>query len=140
MASAALVDTSAIVAAFGTEQQHTVHYRTLLQRAAAEGWTLSTTWPCVFEASHLLDVPRRYSMLRWVGAGAISVFPIDPLALDELVSLMVRWTERPRTEMDLADASLVWLASETGVERVMTLDVRDFSCYRLPNGRAFDIL
>ncbi|MFD2376433.1 hypothetical protein ACFSTJ_01840 [Ottowia pentelensis] len=42
--------------------------------------------------------------------------------------------------MDLADASLVWLANETGVTAVMTVDHRDFSRYRLPDGRAFDIL
>jgi len=28
------------------------------------------------------------------------------------VPLMQRYTERPRTEMDLADASLVWLAGK----------------------------
>jgi len=56
------------------------------------------------------------------------------------VPLMQRYTERPRTEMDLADASLVWLAGETGVTTIMTQDVRDFSCYRLPDGRSFTIL
>ena len=46
----------------------------------------------------------------------------------------------PRTEMDLADASLVWLASDTGVASIMTTDSRDFSRYRLADGRAFEIL
>ena len=53
---------------------------------------------------------------------------------------MDRYTERPRTEMDLADASLVWLAGETDVITIFTLDQRDFSRYRLPDGRAFEIL
>lgn len=140
MASGALVDASVIVAAFGQRQPQGAHYRTMLQRAETEAWSLSTTWPCIVEASHLLDVPRRYTMLRWVAAGALSVFPVDPETLDELVALMTQWTERPRTEMDLADASLVWLANDTGVARVMTLDRRDFSRYRLSDGRAFEIL
>ena len=140
MASAALVDASAIVAVFGERQPRAEHYRAILQTAAQESWSLSTTWPCVVEASHLLDVPRRYTMLRWVGAGAVSVFPIGPETLDGLVETMVRWTERPKTEMDLADATLVWLASETGVLRVLTMDTRDFARYRLPDGRAFEIL
>ena len=42
--------------------------------------------------------------------------------------------------MDLADASLYWLACESGVTRIFTVDVRDFSRYRLPDGRAFEIL
>lgn len=140
MASAALVDASAIVAAFGERQPRGQHYRDLLRRAEEESWMLSTTWPCVVEASHLLDVPRRYTMLRWLGAGALAVFPIEPESLDGLVELMVRWTQLPRTEMDLADASLVWLAADTGVSRVMTMDSRDFSRYRLPDGRGFEIL
>jgi hypothetical protein len=53
---------------------------------------------------------------------------------------MQRHTESPRTEMDLADASLLWLASDTGVTSIMTTDVRDFSRYRLADGRGFDIL
>ena len=42
--------------------------------------------------------------------------------------------------MDLADASLHWLASETGVLEIMTVDVADFSRYRLPDGRAFALV
>ena len=36
--------------------------------------------------------------------------------------------------------ALVWLAAQTGVCTVFTQDVRDFSRYRLPDGRAFEIL
>jgi len=140
MASAALVDTSALVAAFGAHQKHSKHYLELLERAEDEAWSLATTWPCVVEAGHLLDVPQRYSMLRWVSAGGVVVFPIEQGALEDIVRLMVRYTELPRTEMDLADATLVWLAEDTGVLRVMTLDVRDFSRYRLADGRKFEIL
>lgn len=57
-----------------------------------------------------------------------------------MVALMRRYTESPRTEMDFADASLVWLAADSGVTTVMTMDVRDFSRYRLPDGRAFELL
>ena len=140
MASAALVDTAALVAAFGAHQRHGERYRDLFKRAADEAWSLSTTWPCVVEAGHLLDVPQRYTMLRWVAAGGVVVFPIPQEALEDIVQSMLRYTALPRTEMDLADASLVWLAEDTGVLRIMTLDVRDFSRYRLADGRAFEIL
>ena len=42
--------------------------------------------------------------------------------------------------MDFADATLYWVASETGVREIMTTDVRDFSRYRLPDGQFFSIL
>ena len=65
---------------------------------------------------------------------------MDQQSLENMVEFMRLYTETPRTEMDLADASLYWLAADTGVNRIMTLDVRDFSRYRLPDGRAFEIL
>jgi len=45
-----------------------------------------------------------------------------------------------KREMDFADASLYWLATETGVTEIMTTDVTDFSRYRLPGGRSFNLL
>jgi predicted nucleic acid-binding protein len=42
--------------------------------------------------------------------------------------------------MDLADASLYWLAVETGVTEILTVDVTDFSRYRLPGGKSFTLL
>lgn len=67
-------------------------------------------------------------------AGAVTIFPF------RVVGRMQRHTESPRTEMDLADASLPWLASDTGVTSIMDTDLRDFSRYRLADGRGFDTL
>lgn len=129
-----------MVALFGVNQPRTGHYEALLKQAGDELWSLATTWPCVTEASYLLDVPQRYTLLRWVAAAGVAVFPFAQEDLDDMVELMQRYTEPPRTAMDLADASLLWLAADSGVTRVMTLDVRDFSRYRLPDGRAFELL
>jgi len=138
--AAALVDASALVAAFGVSQPKEAHYQALFHTAAQQHWSLSTTWPCVTEASYMVAPPQRYTLLRWLSAGAIAVYPMVQEELGDFADLMHRYTHAPRSEMDLADASLVWLAEQTGVTRVMTLDVRDFSRYRLADGRAFEIL
>jgi predicted nucleic acid-binding protein len=138
--ASALIDASAMVAAFNDNEPESERYQELLQLAALERWVLSTTWPCVVEASYLLPPPDRFALLTWLGRGGVAVFPFDQQALLDFVPLMQRYTERPRTEMDLADASLVWLAGETGVTTIMTQDRRDFSRYRLPDGRGFEIL
>lgn len=129
-----------MVALFGRDQPRKAHYMHLFEQAAAEHWSLTSTWPCIAEASHLLGLPQRYAFLRWVAADALFVFPFGQDTLESMVEVMRRYTESPRTEMDMADASLVCLASDTGVNRIMTLDVRDFSRYRLADGRAFEIL
>jgi predicted nucleic acid-binding protein len=112
------------------------HYTGLL----AQGWHLTTTWPCVVEVTHFLGARAVQRYLRWVSEGGVVVYPFDVSDLPEFAELMARYTAPPRTEMDLADASLVFLASDTGVTRIMTLDVRDFSRYRLADGRTFEIL
>ena len=38
--------------------------------------------------------------------------------------------------MDLANASLVWIAHESALREIMTVDVKDFARYRLPDGEA----
>lgn len=138
--ASALIDASAMVALFGVGEKAGGRYQDLLQLAALERWSLSTTWPCVVEAGYLVPPPNRFALLNWLGNGAVSVFPFQQEDLLDFIPLMQRYTERPRTEMDLADASLVWLAAETGVTTIMTTDVRDFSRYRLPDGRGFEIL
>lgn len=40
----------------------------------------------------------------------------------------------------IADGALVYLAEREGIETVFTLDRRDFSVYRLGNGRSLRIL
>jgi uncharacterized protein len=135
-----LLDSGVMVAIFATHEPHTERYIRLVEQAASERWHLSTTWPCVVEASHLLKAVNRFAMLRWIAEGAASVFPFQQEALTDFLPLMERYTQEPRSEMDLADASLVWLAQETGVTRIMTTDHRDFSRYRLLDGRGFEIL
>ena len=116
----------------------------LFKLAADELWSLATTWPCVVEANYLLDPPQRYAMLRWVAAGAISVFAFAQESVDPMVELMRRFyrpdTEPPRSAMDFVEASLAWLATDTGVNRIMTRNERDFSRYRLSDGRSCEIL
>lgn len=101
---------------------------------------MHTTWPCVIEASHILGPRDRLALLQWVGHGAVQIFPFDAPDLLEMCVWMEQYTQPPRTEMDLADGSLYWLACESGVTQILTTDVRDFSRYRLPDGRGFDIL
>jgi predicted nucleic acid-binding protein len=132
----ALIDTGPMVALFDASDVAHLHYISLL----ADNWRLTTTWPCVVEVCHFLGANAFQRFLRWVSEGGVIVYPFDVSNLPDLAELMARYTAPPRTEMDLADATLVWLAQDTNTLSVMTMDVRDFSRYRLPDGRSFEIL
>ena len=128
-----------MVALFHQGDRFHAHFRRLIVDAG-EPLQMHTTWPCVTEASHLLGPRLRMAMLQWIGSGAVQVCPFDTPDLLDMCVWIKRYTQLPRTEMDLADASLYWLACASGVVRILTLDVRDFSRYSLPDGRSFEIL
>ena len=136
---ACLLDAGPLVALFDPGDRFHGHFRQLIT-APQTPVQLHTTWPCITEASHLLGPRWRVALLQWVGAGAVQVYPFDSGDLLDMCGWITQYTQQPRTEMDLADASLYWLACESGVARIMTVDVRDFSRYRLPDGRPFEIL
>ncbi len=135
-----LLDAGPLIALFSPGDSHRRHYEELMSGSASAGVRLLTTWPCITEASHLLDPPRNFEMLQWIQLRGAEVHPFDVSHLDEMLGWMRRHTEPGKREMDLADASLYWLACETGITEVMTTDSNDFERYRLPDGRSFSIL
>jgi hypothetical protein len=135
-----LIDAGPLIALFAVDDAHHARYDNLVAEAAVGGLRLATTWPCLTEAAYLLDAPLRFELLEWVERGGVQVFPFDASHLAVMLPWMRRYTEKYKRDMDLADASLLWLAHETGVREIMTVDVKDFSRYRLPGGEALSLL
>ena len=124
---------------FARDDPRRPRFYATLSELAEEGLRLVTTWPCVTEAAYLLGTPQRYELLQWIERGGVQVYPFEAHHLGDLIRCMQRYTDRKR-EMDLADASLYWLAIETGVTDILTVDVADFQRYRLPDGSRFTLL
>jgi predicted nucleic acid-binding protein len=59
---------------------------------------------------------------------------LTPDDLPGLSTMLRKYADRP---MDLADASLVWLANATGVTDIITIDRADFAVYRTAKRKAF---
>jgi predicted nucleic acid-binding protein len=135
-----LIDAGPLIALFAADDAHHARYDRLVAEAAVEGLRLVTTWPCVVEASYILDAPLRFELLEWIERGGVQVFPFDASHLGVMLPWMRRHSEKYKRDMDLADASLLWLAHESGLREIMTVDVKDFARYRLPGGAALVLL
>ena len=59
---------------------------------------------------------------------------LDPTDLPGLAALVRKYADRP---MDLADASLVWLANKIDVTDIITIDRTDFAVYRTAKRKSF---
>jgi len=100
-----------------------------------------TTEAVLAEALALLSSVQQLRCLAWLGdAAGADLLEIDrrPLDFRSLEKLLRKYADQP---MDLADASVVLLATRTGVREILTADRRDFAVYRLAGRTRFiDVL
>jgi hypothetical protein len=127
----ALADTGPLVASF--DRGDPEHQRARRFLSGFEG-NLITTWPVLTEVCHLLPRHVVERFMTWAGAGGLVVYEMPPDTLHDLHALMQKYANLP---MDLADASLVWLAGAVGLFDIVTLDDRDFTVYRTAAGKPF---
>ncbi len=98
--------------------------------------TVHVLWFCG-SYSEFISRVQQQMVMRWADAGGISLVELHESALITLAD----WKEKYRDlQMGLADASLLWVAQNTGVLDILTIDRKDFSVYRLPNGKALNLV
>ena len=130
-----LADTGYWIALLDRDDRH--HARAVeVSRSLRE--PLVVTWPVLTETTYFLGA--RY------GAGAVARFlelgerdgyrvhAFDERDLPRLRALVEKYADLP---MDLADASLVLLAQDSGEGRILSTDERDFRTYRFKNRKPF---
>lgn len=135
-----LLDASVMVAFFDVKEERHALYVSKLRTAQAQGRQLVTTWPCISEASYILSPEGHFALLHWIASGGVLVNDIELADLPQMVEYMQCYTERGKSLADLGDVSLVWLGQKLDCIHIFTEDRRDFLRYRLPDGRAFEIL
>jgi uncharacterized protein len=131
-----LVDTGPLVAILSRQD---AHHEVCVEALQEMPGPLLTCWPVITEAAWLL---RRspLAVQRLLGSmdrGFLELLPLAGAEANAIASLMKRYEGiRPQ----LADATLVYLASRERIETIFTLDRGDFSIYRTVRKRSFRIL
>jgi hypothetical protein len=129
---AALVDTGFLVALFARDDAHHQSAKDFLRGNPA--LKLHSIWPVVVEACFFLDAAGKDALLAWLERGALS---LHELTLADLGAIRGVLTRYQNLAPDFTDAALVAMASITGFNEIVTVDRRDFSAYRLSDGRPF---
>ena len=130
-----LLDTGALVALLDKDEKN--HHRCVEFLKDFKG-KLLTTEPVLTEAAYLLgpSVRAQKICIEFISKGGATLVPQSPESLSRAIILMEKYKDIP---MDFADATLVVLAEETGIDEVFTLDIRGFSAYRIHGRKAFKI-
>ena len=98
---------------------------------------LITVSPVVVEACHFLSIEARVHLLQWIARTGLTVVDIAQVAYSKLARLIEKYRN---LDCDLADVALLWLATESGQRRILTVDQRDFSTFRLPDRRRLQLV
>lgn len=134
-----LADTGFFIALVVRTDKHHKKVVAAAQKYASE--SLMTTWPVLTETLHLAQrfggpaIARQ--LLASVEAGAAQLFDLSPKHVPRVMELMHKYEDLP---MDLADASLVICAEDTGEGRILSTDERDFRAYRWKRRKPFQNL
>ncbi len=134
-----LADSGPLAALFNARDHH--HPKALeFFRTRAPHLKFLTTWEVVSEVMYFLDFSAhaQADFLLWLhtchAQGSMEIAALSVTDLPGLSAMMRKYADRP---MDLADASLVWLANTNGVTDIMTIDRADFAVYRTAKRQAF---
>ena len=128
-----LLDTGPLVALLKRNDTH--HQRAAAWFKAHRG-TLLTTQAVVTEAWHLVSESARLPMMRFAMA-ACEIREFDAQGQARILTMLERYADLP---MDYADATLLVLGEMEKTAAVATIDVNDFSVYRLANGKALTLV
>ncbi len=67
----------------------------------------------------------------------VEIVPSNTESLKKTKNLMKKYADLP---MDFADATIVCLATQTGMQNIATFDKMDFAIYKLPKKKSFTIM
>lgn len=128
-----LLDTGVLVALYARDDPY--HFEAAQWLAGSHG-ELHTVEPVLTEAAYFLPVRMRSAIATLAARGGVHLHYPDSAAYERIAELMHKYADR---DPDWADISLVWLAEATGVTRIATLDVADFSVYRIHGRKRFEL-
>jgi predicted nucleic acid-binding protein len=129
-----LVDTGFLVALFDSSDSKRSFARAFLQ---SNRLPLVTVGPVIVETCYFLDPQHKQRLLEWVHRKALAVADLPVSAYPALSTIIAKYADR---DIDFTDAALVWLAGETGVRSILTVDEKNFGIYRLKGGKRFEVV
>lgn len=131
-----ILDTGALVALL--DRSEATHERCVRFFSSFRGGVY-TTEPVLTEALYLLgpSAKAQQRCIDFILKGGAALVPQSAASLSRAAILMNKYHDIP---MDFADATLVVLAEETGINEIFTLDIRGFQAYRIHGRKHFTTL
>ncbi len=100
---------------------------------------LYSTEAVLTEVLYLLNfsTTAQCAALDFVLEAVVEIVPVNTKSLKKVKSMMKKYADLP---MDFADATIVCLAIDAGIQNIVTFDRKDFAIYKLPRKKNFTIM
>ena len=100
---------------------------------------LYSTEAVLTEVLYLLNfsIIAQSAAIDFVLKSIVEILPSNMQSLQKTKNLMKKYADLP---MDYADATLVCLAAEAGIQNIATFDIKDFTIYTLPAKKKFNLV
>ena len=132
-AEGVLLDTGALVALYLRDDPK--HAEVTRWIAGFKG-QLHSVAPVLTETAFFLPARLRGAIAGLVASGTIVLHHPDASGYARIADLFGKYADQ---DPDWADMELVWLAETIGIRRTATLDVADFSVYRIHGRKRFEL-
>jgi predicted nucleic acid-binding protein len=131
-----IVDAGPLVAILNRRD---AHHRECHEQGLALAHPFLTTWPVIAEAAWLLRNTRCgvSALLKMVSEGLLECYALDGPAATWMDECLLKYADQ---SIQLADASLLYVAEKEQIETIFTLDRRDFLLFRLAGNRLLRLL
>ena len=120
-----LIDSGPLIALFDKSDKYHHKILNFLQSYKGE---LITSWAVITEVSHILDfnLQVQIDFLKWIELGGVVIYNITQNDIFKIRVMMEKYIDIP---MDLADATLMYIASKENIKNIVSID-SDFDIYR----------
>lgn len=125
MMNKTIIDSGPIIALFDRSDKYHHQVINFLEFFKGE---LITSWAVITEVSHMLDfnLQVQIDFLKWIEVGGIKIFYISQNEISTIRVMMEKYLDIP---MDLADATLMYIANKENIKNIVSID-SDFDIYR----------
>jgi predicted nucleic acid-binding protein len=112
-------------------------HRDATEYLRTETAALVTVPAVVTETCFFLISAAKAGLLEWIVAGGLLIREIPAHAYAQIAIIVRKYADR---KIDFADACLVWYAGVANTRTIVTVDVADFSVYRIRGGAGFRLI
>lgn len=120
-----LIDSGPLIALFDRGDKY---HKKCLEFIKTYNGELVASWSVITEVSHMLDfnLQVQIDFLKWIELGGIKIYDISQNDIVNIRVMMEKYIDIP---MDLADATLMYIANKENIKDIVSID-SDFDIYR----------